>query len=144
MRSLMSIMKVILKVPAAFLAPFILCFFFLLYNIIADIIVSNSLNTYFTLAGQILGVFLIYIYALPIYLLIGIPISLIIERVNKGVRWINYSLGGMAGGLFLYFMNSNLQDLDGTFFLMAAAGLSYYFSLVFLEKLVQILRNKED
>ncbi|MEJ8764738.1 hypothetical protein WKU33_02535 [Oceanobacillus sp. HCA-5259] len=41
-------------------------------------------------------------------------------------------------------MNSNLQDLDGTFFLMAAAGLSYYFSLVFLEKLVQILRNKED
>lgn len=74
----MSIMKVILKVPAAFLAPFILCFFFLLYNIIADIIVSNSLNTYFTLAGQILGVFLIYIYALPIYLLIGIPISLII------------------------------------------------------------------
>lgn len=64
---------------------------FLLYNIIADIIVSNSLNTYFTLTGQILGVFLICIYALPIYLLIGVPISLIIERVNKGVRWINYS-----------------------------------------------------
>ncbi|GGN55790.1 hypothetical protein GCM10007971_14930 [Oceanobacillus indicireducens] len=50
----------------------------------------------------------------------------------------------MAGGLFLYFMNSNLQDLDGTFFLMAAASLSYYLSLVFLEKLVQIHQDKDD
>ncbi|MBN6205387.1 hypothetical protein JYK21_02895 [Ralstonia pickettii] len=135
-------MNIIIKIIAAFLAPFTLTLLFLLYNITVRMMNGYSLN--FTFDG--IGFFIIYMYALPVYLFIGIPISLIIERFHKGIKWINYSLGGIAGGLFLLFINrnSNLQDLEDTLFLWLAAGLSYYASFALLEKPVQKLRNKKE
>lgn len=140
-------MNIMFKITASFFAPFVLSSFFLLYNVIFDMIHNYSFK--FVFEGIGFGFFIIYIFALPAYLFIGVPISLIIERINEGIQWINYSLAGIAGGLILVFIinKSSLQELDdilGAFFLWAAAGLSYYISLVILEKLVQKLRNREE
>ena len=141
---MLFVMNILLKVTAAFLAPFIFTLFFILYSIIFDVINGYSPN--FNVEG--VWFFIVYLYTLPAYLLIGVPISLIIERINKGIQWINYSLAGMVGGLIFSFIINNgslpLDNIHVTFVVWATAGLSYYVSLVTLKKLVQKLRNKEE
>lgn len=138
------IMNLILKITVAFLAPFILSLFLILYDMILGVINGYSTNFNF----EAVWFFVFYLYALTAFLIIGVPISLIIERINKGIQWINYSLAGMVGGLIFSFIINNgslpLDNIHVTFVVWATAGLSYYVSLVTLKKLVQKLRNKEE
>lgn len=136
----MYIVNILLKITVAFLAPFIFTLFSILYSIIFDIINGYSPN--FNVKG--VWFFIFYLYTLPAYLLIGVPISLIIERINKGIQWINYSLAGLVGGPIVAFIINNnglhgIDDIPVAFLAWVTAGLSYYVSLVILEKLVQYL-----
>lgn len=108
-----------LKFIAAFLAPFVLSLFFILYNLFNLIFIHNR-----PLSFSIDGFLLVYIFALPAYLLIGVPASIIIERINKGIRWLNYSLAGVIGGLIVIFINSS-QDYK-TALAHSVAGFSFY------------------
>jgi|SRR5690625_286881 len=136
----MYIVNILLKITVAFLAPFIFTLFSILYSIIFDIINGYSPN--FNVKG--VWFFIFYLYTFPAYLLIGVPISLIIERINKGIQWINYSLAGLVGGPIVAFIINNnglhgIDDIPVAFLAWVTAGLSYYVSLVILEKLVQYL-----
>ncbi len=88
---------------------------------------------------------LLYMLALLFFVFIGIPISLIIERMNKGTRWINYSLAGIFIGLIISIFNG-IEGLDVSlvsYLPWAYAGFSFYIVLVALEKLTLKLRNGE-
>src|SRR5690625_7698245 len=106
----MYIVNILLKITVAFLAPFIFTLFSILYSIIFDIINGYSPN--FNVKG--VWFFIFYLYTMPAYLLIGVPISLIIERINKVIQWINYYLTGLHGGPNgAYSINNNgLQFID--------------------------------
>ncbi|UJL46244.1 hypothetical protein KFZ58_18110 [Virgibacillus sp. NKC19-16] len=74
---------------------------------------------------------------------------MLIERINKGIRWFNYILsGGIAGGT-LVFINSVISREDFVFnieWILACmiAGLSYYLALRFLEVKEQRLQEGEE
>ncbi|KKE79455.1 hypothetical protein NSA56_18015 [Oceanobacillus caeni] len=132
-----------LKVIAAFLAPFVLSFFFILYNLLGMILSNDPLTFSFG------GFSFVYIFALPAFLFIAVPASFIIERVNKGVRWLNYILAGIIGGgivIFINTVNSN-QDFVYTPDAIVAymlAGFSFYLTILILEILEQKFQNNED
>jgi len=125
-----------LKVIAVFLAPLVLSLFFILYNLLSMPLKNGSLNISFE------GFFVVYIFALPAYLFIAIPASLIIEHMNKGIRWLNYILAGIIGGGIVIFINTmhSMQDfvytLDSILAYMAA-GFSFYVTLVISEMVEQ-------
>jgi len=136
-----------LKVIAAFLAPLVLSLFFILYNLLSMLLKNGSLNDSFYISFE--GFFVVYIFALPAYLFIAIPASLIIERINKGIRWLNYILAGVIGGGIVILINTvnSMQDfiytIDSLLAYMAA-GFSFYVTLVILEMLTQKFQSKKN
>src|SRR5699024_2730461 len=84
------------------------------------------------------GLLLIYIYALPFYLIVAVPVSVIIERINKGIRWVNYLVAGLLTGIVIVLLNTNDKSFeDGplieTIFIYMMAGLVFYYVLKILE-----------
>lgn len=114
-----------LKIFAAMLSPFVFSFFIGIYQI--PKFISNSTFPSFTLDYSLT----FYIYSLPAYLLLAVPASFIIEHINKGIRWVNYSIAGGLGGLMLLFFNNSPIEWENSLFL--CAGLSFYVSLKVLE-----------
>ncbi|WP_164216085.1 hypothetical protein [Virgibacillus sp. YIM 98842] len=131
-----------LKVFAAFLAPFILMIFFSLFNVFSMILSGN-----YSISFSLSGFLYVYIFAFPAYLLMGVPVSVIIERINLGLRWFHYSLAGAFAGFVLVFINSvgNSQGFVFTFewaITYMVAGFSFYTALRGLEILDERLQNK--
>jgi hypothetical protein len=131
-----------LKVIAAFLAPFVLSLFFGLYNLVNLMITYNGSLTF-----SIDGLLFVYIYALPAYLFIAVPASIAIEYINKGIRWVNYTLAGLIGGLIVVFLNTN--STQGFVFpveyavVYMIAGFSFYVTLKLLEMLEDKLQRED-
>jgi|SRR5690625_309881 len=131
-----------LKIFAAFLAPVVLTIYFILYHLFRMILVHQ-----FSLSFSFDGFFFVYIYAFPAYLLIAVPVSMVIERINKGIRWINYTLAGLLGGLIVVFINA-VNSSQGFVFTMGwaimymTAGFSFYIALRILEKIDDRLQNQ--
>lgn len=128
-----------MKFVAAFLAPIVLSLFFVIYNLVHFIFIYNDLPSF-----SLDGFLFVYIYALPVYLLFGVPVSIIIEKINKGIRWLNYSLAGVVGGLIIVLINST--EINSTQDYMTAlaysvAGFSYYCTLRVLELIESNLQN---
>jgi hypothetical protein len=130
----------LLKVIAAFLAPFILSIFLILYQLIRIIVTLDG-----SASLHLSGFLFVYIYALPAYLLLGVPASILIERLNKGIRWVNYALAGALGGIVVVFLNAInhsiafVYSLESIFFYMLA-GFAFYVTL----KLLEILEQKKQ
>ncbi|MBM7631076.1 hypothetical protein [Geomicrobium sediminis] len=122
-----------LKIFAAILSPFVFSLLIGIYQIPKFIL--NSTFPSFPLDSYYL-IFLIY--ALPAYLLLAVPASFIIEHINKGIRWVNYSVAGVLGGLMIYFVNNSPIDWEILLYLLA--GLSFYVSL----KVLEISKRKND
>lgn len=134
-------LRFLLMIASSFIAPFVFFFFFYLYNVTSRLM--EGYNLHFT-TDPALSV-LLYMLALLFFVFIGIPISLIIERMNKGTRWINYSLAGIFIGLIISIFNG-IEGLDVSlvsYLPWAYAGFSFYIVLVALEKLTLKLRNGE-
>lgn len=125
-----------LKFIAAFSAPFVLSLFFIKYNLFNLIFIHNR-----PLSFSIDGFLLVYIFTLPAYLLIGVPASIIIERINKGMRCLNYSLAEIIGELIVIFINST-QDYKSAL-AYSMAGFSFYCILRILELIDHSIKNRE-
>ena len=133
-----------LKVIATFLAPFVLSLFIGIYNIFNLIITHNGSLTF-----SIDGFLIVYIFALPAYLFIAVPASIAIEYINKGTRWVNYTLAGLIGGVIVVFLNTVNSTQDFVFPVEYAiaymiAGFSFYVTLKILEVLEHKLQGRED
>lgn len=76
---------------------------------------------------------------MPVYLLFGVPVSIMIEKINKGIRWLNYSLAGVVGGLIIMFINSTQDYMTALAY--SVAGFSYYWTLRVLELIEGNLQN---
>jgi len=112
-----------------------LVLFFIIYNLATMIFTGNS-NSTFTISDIGEGVMFVYIYALPFYLIVGILTAVIIERINKGIRWVNYSLAGMFVGILIISLNTTNKSIEVIFFYMMA-GLVFYLVLKILEFIEQ-------
>lgn len=131
-----------LKVIAAFLAPFVLSLFFGIYNIFNFIITNNGSLTF-----SIDGFLFVYIFALPAYLFIAVPTSIAIEFFDKGIRWVNYTLAGLLGGVIVVFLNTD-NTRDFVYPVEVAleymiTGFSFYVTLKILEMLDHKLQQED-
>src|SRR5699024_237458 len=135
------IMRGIIKFIAAFIAPLALTLFLMIYNVIT-MAFTKSVTMEFTIKSIGEGLLLIYIYALPFYLIVAVPVSVIIERINKGIRWGNYLVAGLLAGIVIVLLNSNNKSFEAaplieTIFIYMMAGLAFYFVLKILEFIEQ-------
>jgi len=126
-----------LKVFAAFLAPVILILFFTVYNLF-----SMMLTNRFSISFSFEGFFFVYIVAFPVYLFIAVPVSIIIERIGRDIRWINYMLAGLIAGCILVFINS-MDNSDGFVITCIHDGRPFFYAdLRLFELLDQKLLNQ--
>lgn len=89
------------------------------------------------------GLGFVYIYALPVYLLLAVPVSLIIDKINPKWKIRYYAVAGLFGGILVVLLFSvvgtNDFDLDikmGVVYMIA--GIAFYLSEMLLKKLLKI------
>ncbi|WP_018931395.1 hypothetical protein [Gracilibacillus lacisalsi] len=120
------------RIITSVIAPCILYFSFLAFDKI-----TGSTLTYITGSSFLITFFIVYWYSFPFFLLIGIPASIIIDKINRGVRWVNYAIAGGIVGLIMKIINiiegyPILYDL-GTFIVYPGASIIFYLLLKSLE-----------
>ncbi|WP_163582390.1 hypothetical protein [Gracilibacillus saliphilus] len=120
------------RILTSVIAPCILYFSFLAFDAI-----TGSTLTYITGSSFLITFFIVYWYSFPFFLFIGIPASIIIDKVNKGVRWINYAIAGGIIGLIMKIINiidgnPILYDL-GSFIVYPGSSVIFYLLLKSLE-----------
>src|SRR5699024_807474 len=108
----------------------------MIYNVIT-MAFTKSVTMEFTIKSIGVGLLLIYIYALPFYLIVAVPASVIIERINKGIRWVNYLVAGLLADIVIVMFNSKNRSfvaalLIETFFIYMKAELVFYYVLKIL------------
>lgn len=94
------------------------------------------------------GIIILYIYSFPFFFIAGIPISIIIDKMNIGWRWVNYSV---AGGMVLlilvlkkYFEHGDFYLDTDSMFAYLQAGLAFFISLRLCELMFQKLYKKYE
>src|SRR5699024_12804776 len=122
---------------AAFIAPLALTLFLMIYNVIT-MAFTKSVTMEFTIKSIGEGLLLIYIYALPFYLIVAVPVSVIIDRINKWFRWVNYLVAGLLAGIVIVLLNSNDKSFEAahfieTLFIYMMAGLVVYYGFNIFE-----------
>ncbi|RCW63949.1 hypothetical protein [Saliterribacillus persicus] len=120
------------RILTTVIAPCILYFSFLAFDTI-----SGSSFTFFPESPFFIKLLIVYLYSFPFFLFIGIPTSIIIDKINKGVRWVNYAIAGGIVGLIMKIKNiidgyPILYDLD-VFIIFPGASIIFYLLLKSLE-----------
>lgn len=120
----------------------------MIYNVIT-MAFTKSVTMEFTIKSIGEGLMLIYIYALPFYLIVAVPVSVIIERINKGIRWVNYLVAGLLTGIVIVLLNTNDNSFEAgplieTIFIYMMAGLVFYYVLKILEFIDQTGKFKKE
>src|SRR5699024_9940033 len=138
----------IIKFIAAFIAPLALTLFLMIYNVIT-MAFTKSVTMEFTIESIGVGLLLIYIYALPFYLIVAVPVSVIIERINKAIRWVNYLVARLLACIVIVLLNSNNKSFEAallieTIFIYMMAGLVFYYVLKILEFIDQTGKFKKE
>src|SRR5699024_3190042 len=138
----------IIKFIAAFIAPLALTLFLMIYNVIT-MAFTKSVTMEFTIKSIGVGLLLIYIYALSFYLIVAVAVSVIIERINKEIRWINYLVAGLLAGIVIVLLNSNNKSFEAaplieTIFIYMMVGLFFYYVLKILEFIDQTGKFKKE
>jgi len=129
------------RVLSAILSPLVLAILIGIINTPRHIYYNT--DTSFNLDGMFLAFYLI---ALLIYSIVGIPLSIVIDKVikPKRIKWLYYMLGGIVGTLIIFLANYSLQpnsylELSISNLLVSmSAGLAYYLSQIS----VNFIRNK--
>lgn len=89
------------RVLASVTAPILIYLFLVIHGVIVYTIYSLELPPIFSLADFLT----IYFISFAFFFFIGIPLSLIIDKI-KGIRGINYSLAGGVIGVILMIKNN--------------------------------------
>src|SRR5699024_11488244 len=118
---------------------------FLMIDNVITMAFTKSVTMEFKIKSIFEGLMLIDIYALPFYLIVAVPVSVIIERINKGIRWVNYLVAGLLTGIVIVLLNTNDKSFEAgpvieTIFIYMKAGLVYYYILKILE--ISALKQK--
>ncbi|UOQ85301.1 hypothetical protein [Gracilibacillus salinarum] len=120
------------RIFTSVIAPCILYVSFL----VSDIITGSS-YTYLTGTPFLITFLIIYSYSFPFFLLLGVPASILIDKIDKGVRLVNYVIAGFIVGLIMKIINVMegnplLYDL-GILIFCTIASMIFYFTLKSLE-----------
>ncbi|MFD1335804.1 hypothetical protein ACFQ4N_09615 [Oceanobacillus iheyensis] len=130
--------KFVNRILAAIISPILLYFTYFgvvaIYNLLTPPW-DNSLFDYFS----ILYMFAFFIVSVPLFILVAIPVSILIDRVTTKFRWITYPIASGTFGALLLLFNFIINDrLDmfvfGSIVLYFSAGLSFALSIIFIEK----------
>ncbi|WP_142303633.1 hypothetical protein [Evansella halocellulosilytica] len=84
-----------------------------------------------------------YIYALPVYLLLAVPVSIIIDKINPKWKIPYYAIAGLFGGILVVLLFSVVGTNDFDFDIKMGvgymiAGIAFYLSEMLLKKLLKI------
>src|SRR5699024_7876472 len=125
-----------------------LTLFLMIYNVIT-MAFTKSVTMEFTIKSIGVGLLLIYIYALPFYLIVAVPVSVIIERINKGIRLLNYLVDGLLGCIVIVLLNSNNKSFEAApliemISIYMMAGLIFYYVFKILELINQTGKFKKE
>lgn len=118
-------------------------------QLLMPVTAGESYYEYWTFWG---GVYIFAIYQVPIYIIIGIPVTLLIDRVIKDTKsninektyflqLLLYTLSALSLGLYLFLMSNSIQSL-----IVVAIAVYTYFHILFLlrtrSKVVNFFNNK--
>src|SRR5699024_8888718 len=120
----------------------------MIYNVIT-MAFTKSVTMEFTIKSIGEGLLLIYIYALPFYLIVEVPVSCIIGWINQWIRCVNYLVAGLLAGILIVLLNSNDKSFEAaplieTIFIYMMAGLVFYYVLKILEFIDQTGKFKKE
>src|SRR5699024_5963746 len=120
----------------------------MIYNVIT-MAFTKSVTMEFTIKSICEGLMLIYIYALPFYLSVAVPVSVIIERSNKGIRWVNYLVARLLTGIVIVLLNTNDNSCEAgplieTIVIYMMAGRVFYDVLKILDFIDQTGKFKKE
>lgn len=110
----------------------------ILTAIISSIVLAIAINVFFTPEGVDLSLG-VFIYSLPVFLIIGIPVSILIKQLTKKIDKICYkfltetllfTMAGLGvGGVFVWSASLGTGDYQPILLLMTASSLLYYLIL---------------
>lgn len=128
------------RVLASVFAPFVFYILSYSYGIINYLLCGTLISQPFP------GIIILYIFSFPFFFIAGIPISIIIDKMNVGLRWLNYTV---AGGIILlilsfkeYFENNNFSIEMDSMLAYLQAGLAFFLALRVFELMFQKLHKK--
>nr|CDQ32593.1 hypothetical protein BN993_02011 [Virgibacillus halodenitrificans] len=121
------------RVLAAVIAPVLLYVSFVIYGISYRFLTGIPIPQLFSLFGFML----VYIFSLPFYLIIGIPFSIIIDKINKKFRWLSYIIAGYVILILITlvqtFENGNFTIDRESMIAYPMAGFSFFITLKVIE-----------
>ncbi|MFB4158893.1 hypothetical protein ACE1TF_03315 [Geomicrobium sp. JSM 1781026] len=132
-----------LKVFAAVVSPIVFYFILSILDWAKEMLIYNSLPTL-----SLEAFFIVYVFSLPAFLLIALPISIILDRIPYGLRWVNYMLSGLVGGVIVVVFNvlRGVENLDISLEWVVGymiAGGAFYCSLRLLETFDERLQGND-
>ncbi|WP_247107423.1 hypothetical protein [Halalkalibacter sp. APA_J-10(15)] len=88
-------------------------------------------------------VIIIYMFTLPIYLLLGIPFSMLMDKLNPNWKIIYYAIAGVIAGVIINILSNqsipNLQFDIQTVYPFMIAGIAFYIADIIIKNIVQRL-----
>ncbi len=131
------IIILIVKLLSAVLSPLTFYIILILLEIIKSIVIRSSIVISFG------GLGFVYIYALPVYLLLAVPVSIIIDKINPKWKIPYYAIAGLFGGILVVLLFSVVGTNDFDFDIKMGvgymiAGIAFYLSEMLLKKLLKI------
>ncbi|SFJ67863.1 hypothetical protein SAMN04487936_103299 [Halobacillus dabanensis] len=110
----------------------------ILTAIISPIVLAIAINVFITPEGVDLSL-VVFIYSLPVFLIIGIPVSILIKQMTKKMdrvwkRFLTeillFTIAGLGvGGVFVWSASLDTGDYQPILLLMTGSSLLYYFIL---------------
>jgi hypothetical protein len=106
--------------------------------IISSIVLAIAINVFITPEGVDLSL-VVFIYSLPVFLIIGVPVSILIKRMTKKMEriWrrflteiLLFTIAGLGiGGGFVWSASLDTEVYQPIILLTTASSLLYYFIL---------------
>lgn len=122
------------KCLAALLAPFIFFCVFSTFELIDNVAISSGGST--ADINIFSNVFVVFMITAPLFLSIGVPISLSIDYIITRFRWITYPISAalIPSVSFFIFGQEDLFTPWANILIYSVAGLIFFIALYIVEK----------